>query len=591
MSTKIPVLIVGGGGCGLSAANFLADHGVDYLLVERHAGTSTIPKAHYLNQRTMAIYRQHGLDAQMIEQGAPLEKFGQIRWITTLSGEADMDARVVHEMEAFGGGSLRETYARAGALLPVKLPQHRLEPILREHAERRSPGAVRFRHEMKSFRDEGDRIVAQIFDATTGETSTVEAQYMIAADGGRGVGAAVGVQMHGRPSQLNVTTAYFTADLSPWWREGTLITHLLNPYNPEMSTNLIEMGPTWGKHCEEWVLHFPPGDPVQVDQTKVVPRIREVLGLPELVVDLHHVTNWTLESLMADRYRVGRVLLAGDAVHRQPPTVGLGLNTGIQDAHNLAWKLAAVLSGQADDSLLDTYEAERLPIGRQNVAWAVSAASHHQALLEAIGLGHRTPQHLRAANFDAYFDTSPMGETVRARAREMFATHRGGCQAHDMELGFSYEDGALTPDGTPEPARAPLRDVYHPVTRPGHVLPHAWIERDGKRLSTLDLPGPETTLVLITGPEGEAAWRRSAARTGQTFGVDIVVAGIGEGAEFADVEGRWAKLRQMSGTGAVLVRPDQHIAWRCPDLPDNPEEELSIAVAQVLPPALTPALT
>src|ERR1700733_1951803 len=578
---EVPVLIVGGGGCGLSASVFLSDHGVDHLLVERHAGTATIPKAHYLNQRTMEVFRQHGLDEDVIGQAAAPEEFGKRRWLTSIAGDGALDAQPIYELDAFGGGALRDRYAAAGPILPGKLPQVRLEPILRRHAEQRNPGRVLFGHELIAFRDEGDRVVAEIRNTKTDEITTVAAHYLIGADGGRMIGAALGVQMQGMPGVQHVTTAYFSADLSQWWRGGSQITHFLNPYNPDMNSNLIEMGPTWGQHCEEWVLHFPPSDPARFDTEPVIPAIREVLGLPDLELTLHAVTTWTVEALVADRFRVGRVLLAGDAVHRQPPTVGLGLNSGIQDAHNLAWKLAAVLTGSADDSLLDSYEAERRPVCQLNVAWAVSAAAHHQASLDALGLGQRTPPQRRAAMFATYFEQSPIGAAVRARTAEVLATHRGGCQAHDLEIGFAYEEGAVVPDGGQAPPRAPMRDIYHPTTRPGHVLPHAWIQRCARRMSTLDLTGCATAFALITGPEG-TLWCEAAQQVAEKFSIPIITARIGNGVEWTDVDGRWEAVREITDEGAILVRPDNHVAWRSMGGSEAPADVLADALSRIL---------
>ncbi|WP_344290633.1 FAD-dependent monooxygenase [Streptomyces synnematoformans] len=578
-AVEVPVLIVGGGGCGLSASNFLSDHGVGHLLVERHADTANVPKAHYLNQRTMAIFRQHGLDGPMTAQGAPLPKFGALRWLTSLGGDRERDGQLIHELDAFGGGSLRERYAEAGPVLPVKLPQVRLEPILRRYAEEQNPGRILFGHEMTGFTDHGDRVTAEVRDRSTGETTTVTARYLLGADGGRTVGQALGVPMQGVHGLLDVTTAYFSADLSPWWREGTLLTHFLNAYDADLSSNLIEMGPTWGRHCEEWVLHFPPSD--NLDEEFVVARIRELLSLPGLELTLHHVTNWTVEALLAERYRVGRVLLAGDSAHRQPPTVGLGLNSGIQDAHNLAWKLAAVLSGRADDSLLDSYEDERRPVCRHNVDWAVSAAQHHQMMLDGLGLGPHAPAGRRERMFASFFDPSPLRAVVRARTAEVLDTHRAACHAHDLEMGFAYEDGALVPDGTEPPERAPMRDVYRPTTRPGHLLPHAWLSRDGERLSTHDLIGVSTGFVLLAGPAGKA-WCDAAAEASEKFSVPIATARIGEGAEYADVDGRWAAFRGIGDDGAVLVRPDNHVAWRSVRARENPAGLLAHALSRIL---------
>ncbi|NHI12077.1 monooxygenase, FAD-binding [Streptomyces sp. KO7888] len=571
---------MGGGGCGLSASVFLSDQGVDHLLVERHPDTSRVPKAHYLNQRTMEIYRQHSVADDVLAEAAPLEKFGKVRWQTTLAGDGPLDRRLIHEMDAFGGGELTETYAAAGPVLPAKLPQMWLEPILRRHAEDRNPGRILFHHELLSFSDEGDHVVAEVRDLDTGETTTVTSKYLIGADGGRMVGAEVGIEMQGPPGLVNTTTAYFSADLSQWWEEGTLITHFLSPEDPDLSSNLIEMGPSWGKECEQWGLHFAPGPPGRWDNETVVPRIRELLRLPDLEVTVHKVTDWIVHAHLADRYRVGRVLIAGDAAHRQPPAVGLGLNTGIQDAHNLAWKLAAVLDGRATDALIDTYETERRPVGRENVDWAVSAAVHHQAVIDAVGAGHNIPAGRRRQRLEAYFDPSPLGDTVRARALEIFHTHRGGCQSLDMEVGFHYEDGALVPDGSEAPARVPMRNEHVPTSRPGHRLPHAWITRDGRRLSTLDTTRG-TDFTLITSGRG-TAWAEAAARVAEKFSVRLAVVRIGAGGEYADVAGGWEAVRGITDDGALLVRPDQHVAWRGTGACEDPEQALTQAFAAVL---------
>ncbi|MFJ9606568.1 FAD-dependent monooxygenase [Kitasatospora sp. NPDC101176] len=577
---EVPVLIIGGGGCGLSASVFLSDQGVEHLLVERHPETSRIPKAHYLNQRTMEIYRQHGVADDVLAEAAPLEYFGKVRWQTTLAGDGPLDRRLIHEMDAFGGGELEESYAAIGPVLPAKLPQMWLEPILRRHAEERNPGRVLFNHEVTTFSDEGDHVLAEVRNVETGEVTTVKAQYLIGADGGRFVGPAVGIRMEGPPGLVNTTTAYFSADLSEWWEEGTLITHFLSPEDPDLSSNLIEMGPSWGKSCEQWGLHFAPGPPGRWDAETVVPRIRELLRIPDLEITVHKVTDWIVDAILADRYRVGRVLIAGDAAHKQPPAVGLGLNTGIQDAHNLAWKLAAVLGGRAPESLIDTYEAERRPIGRQNVDWAVSAAVHHQAVIDAVGAGHNIPAGRRKQRLESYFDPSWLGDTVRARALEIFHTHRGGCQSLDMEVGFAYEAGAVLPDGTEPPVRVPMRNEHTPTSRPGHRLPHAWITKDGKRLSTLDLTG-RTGFTLITGPEG-SPWAEAAARIAERLDVQLVTAVVGAGAEFADVDGGWEAVRQITDAGALLVRPDQHVAWRSPAGAEDPEQVLTGVFAAVL---------
>jgi 2,4-dichlorophenol 6-monooxygenase len=578
--TEVPVLIVGGGGCGLSASVFLSDHGVGHVLVERHADTSMLPKAHYINQRTMEIFRQHGIYDTVVEHAATTGQFGRVRWQTTLTGDGPLDRRVIHEMDAFSGGAMTEVYAADGPVLPIKLPQLRLEPILRRHAEERNPGRVLFAHELVAFAEEGDRVVAEIRDRDSGEVTRFAARYVIAADGGRTLGPALGVRMQGVFDMADVTTAYFSADLSTWWHEGTLITWFVNPDRPDLNSALLEMGPTWGRHCEEWGLTFALGDADRSDDEAVTARMREVLGLPDLDLTVHKVSHWAVEGVLADRYRAGRVLIVGDAAHRQPPTTGLGLNGGIQDVHNLAWKLAAVLSGHADDSLLDTYEAERRPLGRRNVEWGLACWFHHRVMTEAaLGLGPHVPPQRRPSVFTQYFDASAIGEVTRARAAEIFGTHRAECQAHDLEIGFAYEQGALVPDGTEPPHRSPMGDVYHPTTRPGHRLPHAWIERDGRRLSTHDLVGASNGFALITGPAG-TPWAEAVEQVSEKFSVPITVARIGADAGYAD--GGWAAVREIADDGAVLVRPDNHVAWRSMGAAANPAGVLAQVMSEVL---------
>jgi 2,4-dichlorophenol 6-monooxygenase len=581
----VPVLIVGGGTCGLSLSIFLSDLGIDHLLVERHFDTSHVPKAHYLNQRTMEILRQHGVAEMIVERAAPVEKFGKVCWQTSLGGSGPLDARVVFEMDAFGGGALRERYAADSPILPVNLPQIRLEPVLRSCTEQRAPGHVLFGHELLEFADDGKRITAQIIDRETGEFHTVHTQYLIGADAGKTVGPKLGVRMEGPTRLAGVASAHFSANLSAWAKDGTLITWLIKPESTDLlRAALVVMGPTWGRASEEWALHltFEPDDPARFDEAAVVPRIREVLGLPGLEIELHHISYWVLDAVLADRYRIGKVFLAGDAVHRHPPATGLGMNTAIQDAHNLAWKLAAVLGGQAGDGLLDSYETERRPVGRQNVDWATSTSLHHQVITEAaLSLGSHLPPEMRPQMFVAYFDDSPMGEAIRARAAEIFRTNRAECQAHDVEIGFAYQDGALVPEGTEAPIRIPMGDVYHPTTRPGHRLPHAWISGSPGRISTHDLTGRGTSFGLLTGPAGKV-WSEAAEQVAAKFGVIIRIARIGEGCEWTDHEGMWATVREINDGGAVLVRPDNHVAWRSLDEVDCPANVLAEVMRTVL---------
>jgi 2,4-dichlorophenol 6-monooxygenase len=579
---NVPVLIVGGGGCGLAASLFLSDLGVDHLLVERHSSTSHLPKAHYLNQRTMEIFRQHGVAESVYEVGTPPGKFGKVRWRTSLAGDGPLDARTFFTMDSFGGGELLDRYAKDSPSPSSNYPQLRLEPLIRRHAEERGPGRVRFGHELVELAQDADGVSATVRDVDTGETTEVRAEYVIAADGGKTIGTALGVQMQGPTGLLDMVSTHFSADLSEWADDSSLITWFLNPDGAGSWGGgvVVPMGPTWGAKSEEWVLHFTfgPDDPARFDEQAILPRMRELLKLPDLDVTVHKVSHWILEGVVADRYQVGRVFLAGDAAHRHPPTTGLGLNTAIQDAHNLAWKLAAVLAGHAAPSLLDSYQPERQAIGVRNVDWAMFTFMNHLVIDAGIGLLPGQPPEANRAAFEAYFADTPMGATRRARAAEVIRTQRTEFQAHDLEIGFHYASGALVDDGTAAPPADPMGREYHPTTRPGHRLPHAWLERDGARCSTHDVV-PLGGFALLTGPAGDP-WAEAARQAAEELGVTVRVVRIG--GDYADVDGGWARVREVSDAGAVLVRPDNHVAYRASGAVPDATATLVTALTTVL---------
>ncbi|WNV87325.1 FAD-dependent monooxygenase [Umezawaea sp. Da 62-37] len=586
---EVPVLIVGGGGCGLAASIFLSDLGVDHLLVERRESTSVLPRAHYLNQRTMEIFRQHGLADDVYRVSAPLANIGEVVWRTSLAGDGPLDGRDLHRMDAFGGRSTAGPYAADSPCPSTNLPQHRLEPLMREHADERAPGSVLFNQVMDGFTQDDTGVTAVVTDRATGVSRTVRARYLLGADGGRSIGAALGVGMAGDGGAFDVISVHFSADLSRWWPgDSVLITNFVSPDGGMISRyGMVAMGPSWGLASEEWALHFhfPAGVTPDLGEDAAIARVRELLKLPDLDVVIHQVSKYHPEAVIADGFRVGRVFLAGDAAHRQPPATGLGLNSAIQDAHNIAWKLAAVLDGRADDALLESYEAERLPTAHRNVSWAMYAFRNHAVAHAGLGLFPGQPPEATRTNFEALFSDTPMGETRRVRADEVFATQRVEYQAHDIEIGFAYETGALVPDGSPPPPRDPMGADYHPVTRPGHRLPHAWLTRGADRVSSHDLVGDRGGFALITGSV-EDGWAVAAKEAADTCGVAITVVPIGtepDAARYHDADGAWSAVKGIAEGGAVLVRPDNHIAWRASeDGGENAGRELTAVLRRIL---------
>ena len=274
------------------------------------------------------------------------------------------------------------------------------------------------------------------------------------------------------------------------------------------------------------------------------------------------MNNWKVQGVLARRFQEGRIFLAGDAAHRHPPTTGLGLNTAVQDAQNLTWKLAAVLKGQAAPSLLDSYEAERRPVASRNVNWAMLTFQNHLVIDAGIGLIPGAPVEVNREAFRVLFSDTPEGVTRRQRLDEVIRTQRTEFQAHDLEIGFYYGSDAVVSDGSQTPPQSPMADDSHPVTRPGHRFPHAWREGPEGPVSTLDLVGRGGfTLFVASDASG---WQCIGDEAAARFGVPLRVVLVGEGG-YRDADGNWARVRGTGDDGAVLVRPDGHVGWRAAD--------------------------
>lgn len=591
------VLVVGAGGCGLNLSIFLADLGVDFLTVERNTALANLPKAHYLNQRSMEILRQHGVAEDIYALGTPPHNMSRAMWLTTLGGDGPHDRKVIYEMDGIGGtgDSQRAIYDRDSACRSANLPLIRSEPIFRRHVEQRAPGRLRFGTELIHFEQDAEGVTATLRDVQSGDQRQVRARYLIGADGGRTLGKALGNPMVGPSGLAKNVTVHFSADLSKVLLDDRVMLHFfIHPTRrgPLASGALVPAGgddARWGRHSREWIFHFmvAPDDPSHFDEAMVTQQIRELLKLPDLGISVHRISHWMIEAVLARKYQFGRVLLAGDAVHRHPPASGLGLNTGIQDAHNLAWKLALVTRGHAASSLLESYELERRPVGSFNVAWALSSYWNH--LLSAASIFAIHPANVYEAvgqpdednEISGLFADTPDGRMRRARMQEVFSTHRVEMFDHDVELGFVYEQGALIPDGTPTPSRDPWGSNYFPTTRPGHRLPHAWLEADGRRCSTHDLIGNSADFVLVTGVRGQA-WCDAAARLKRDLDCGLRVVRIAPDGDAVDTDHAWNALKGVADDGAILVRPDAMVAWRSPGISGDPLATLQQVFARLL---------
>lgn len=540
------------------------------MLIERHDSTSELPKAHYLNPRTMEILRQFGIADLIYASGIPLKHMSKVEWRTTLTGEGRFDGKQLFEMECFGAGDSTPEYRRNSVCPPTNLPQLRLEPILRAYAQARNAIALKFGHELLNVTHDDHGVDASVRDLASGEVHSVHAEYVVGADGGKTLGQLLGVAMVGPSKIFETITAHICADLSPWWNEGVIISHFL-----PSGGRLVPMGPTWGPDSQEWVAHFAvlPGDPIP-DDAAIVSKIGELIGA-DVDITVKKISHWWAESVIAERYQDGRIFLVGDSAHRLPPTTGLGLNTGIQDVHNLAWKLAAVLRGYAAPRLLDSYATERQPVGLRNVEWAMFAAQNHLAIEAGFGLiPFPLSPDVEDLIVSGFFADGIVGEARRTRFRTVAATQCIEFCAQELEMGFAYPNGTLLADGSTPSSGDPLGQVYHPTTCPGHRLPHAWLEHAGERRSTHDIVGTGDAFALITGSRGRA-WVAAAAEVAEKLSINIATAQIGT--THRDVDGQWAAVCEIDEHGAVLVRPDNHVAWR--SLAGNDQPVLALAAA------------
>ena len=286
--------------------------------------------------------------------------------------------------------------------------------------------------------------------------------------------------------------------------------------------------------------------------------------------------------MYATRYRAGRVFCAGDAVHRHPPSNGLGSNTSIQDAYNLAWKLAYVLRGGAGPELLDSYDAERAPIGKQIVLRANKSIEEFGAIFEALHITDTSDPAVMRERIAARTANTPEAAAQREQLRKAMELKDYEFNAHGVDIGQRYASGAVVADGTPEPEYTRDPELYyHPTTWPGARLPHCWlIDRTGRKVSTHDLAGGGR-FALLTGIAGEG-WVDAAATVSAELDIDIATHVIGPGRTYDDLYGDWARTREVGESGCVLVRPDMHVGWRVADATDDQKTELAGVLRQIL---------
>ena len=528
--TEVPVLVVGGSLVGLSTSMFLGLHGIPCLSVEKHRQTAIHPRAGYFQLRTLELMRIAGIEERVTRAAHALyDPNGGLNAVETLAGR-----EIASYMPDINQGIEDISPARR-----LFMPQQVLEPILQQRAIELG-SQFRYGTECVSLEQDAEGVTALVRDIDSGAHSRIRARYLVACDGNRSpIREALGIPMLGHPVMSHSVTIYFRADCSRALRGRNLGVIYVN--NPKVRGFFrLEKTGLGGFFVVFTVgdIHSPAARNAAQDITteKARQMVRDAVGDQDLTIEIQDVAKWVAVCRAVTRMSSGRVFLAGDAAHHMAPTGGFGGNTGVQDAHNLAWKLAGVLHGQAGVALLDTYDAERQPAGMQ----AIEQAYNRYVLRSDPDLG---TEGMQRAIPDLHVEFN------RYRSRACIA---------DPDV---IDDGA--PDIDPRRSRA----------LPGTRAPHVDLRHNGALISTLDLYG--RGFVLMCGHAG-ASWARAAAQAGAALGIAIdahVVAEPGAAAPLTDLAPHRSRLSSMFSapfpasygiepSGAVLVRPDGYVAWR-----------------------------
>lgn len=526
-SGEAPVLIAGGGLVGLCAAAFLAQRGVRTLAIERLKAISPLPRAAFFHMRTMELFRSLGIEGLVRERSAQdFVPEGAIVALDALAGRKLADIMP----------SLNEGVEALSPCRRLYLNQPSLEPILRERALSAGASVVQGA-EVTDVRQDESGVTVMTRRVDGGAPHEYRGQYLIAADGAHSkVRERLGIQCAGRGAFSNSVTIYFTADLSPWLKgKAWSIIYVNNPqFSGFFRMNRAAQAGFLGVNT----VGDPKLDPqaaanaaADVSEARLIELVRLGVGVPDLPVRIDGFSRWRATAQVAEAFQERRIFLAGDAAHLMPPNGGFGGNTGIHDAHNIAWKLALVVAGSADPRLLETYESERKPVA----AFTVEQAFSRFVARTAPWLGStQRPE--------------PIVDDLR------------------IELGYLYN----SPRGT-------HLDPRLTMGMPGSRAPHVWLTRSGERVSTLDLAG---NFLVLAGAEGQP-WIRAAKEAASGF-PGLVLDGYCVGQDLQDPERRFADAYGIGSRGAVLIRPDGFIAWRSAGDSVDCAGELTGALAESL---------
>ncbi|KAJ5912011.1 uncharacterized protein N7473_001314 [Penicillium subrubescens] len=527
-STNHPVIVVGASLVGLSAALCLASHQVPTIVLEKHSGKSQHPRAIGFTSRTMEIYRILGIENK---DPAPEDFKLERAHVESLTGKwldesswSDTERKPKVEKPVkpnprSSGPKKEYSVERASAI-----PQDKLEPMLEALALERGADIRRQQKLIRVDQDQ-DGVVATVTDAE-GNEQKIRGSYLIAADGNRStVRELLQIPRHGRGHMQTLSSVLFRAPIEQWTKGF----FQFDIGQPDLKAFLASYSDG------RWALMFK--DAIDRDEQALRAAIYQAVGRSDFPVEIITTGRWELTALVADTFQSGRIFLAGDAAHTLPPNRGgYGANTGIHDVQNLAWKLAAVLSGKASAKLLDTYDSERRP---------VALLRHDQIFVRA--------------DYKIHLDTAtPAGEKIDDDA---------------MEFGQIYlSEGIIGADKSLPRAKKP--DEWN--GQPGTHMPHFWVLKNGEKIPTLDLLGQGAWTLISESDK----WSEAVSTVNESSSIPLEFVHFGNSVQLVHGDD-FQKHFSVSQSGAALVRPDGYIAWRVEALPSNAAEALKGVMSKV----------